>query len=146
MTALHSAKPLDPTELPDRDPRRPGLTKDAALVSDLLKLLLKIRSKETGVADYIGAFDVPGSKEATDVVQRGQLRWFGRDVKGRDVIDRISIESFNNEIAPVFVGVTAELAELPGSSTRSAAFTPSLSHSWNDAVEHEATERTEECT
>ena len=28
----------------------PGLTKDGALVSDLLKLLLKIRSKETGVA------------------------------------------------------------------------------------------------
>ena len=37
-------------ELPERDPKRPGLTKDAALVSDLLKLLLKIRSKETGVA------------------------------------------------------------------------------------------------
>ena len=36
--------------MPDREPRRPGLTKDAALVSDLLKLLLKIRSKETGVA------------------------------------------------------------------------------------------------
>ena len=29
---------------------RPGLTKDAALVSDLLKLLLKIRAKEAGVA------------------------------------------------------------------------------------------------
>ena len=36
--------------MPDREPRRPGLTKDAALVSDLLKLLLKIRAKETGVA------------------------------------------------------------------------------------------------
>ena len=48
--ALEAAKPLDGAELPDRDPKRPGLTKDAALVSDLLKLLLKIRSKETGVA------------------------------------------------------------------------------------------------
>ena len=36
--------------MPDREPRRPGLTKDAVLVSDLLKLLLKIRAKEAGVA------------------------------------------------------------------------------------------------
>ena len=43
-----AARPAD--ELPDREPRRPGLTKDGALVSDLLKLLLKIRAKETGVA------------------------------------------------------------------------------------------------
>src|SRR6478735_1659364 len=50
IAALASAKPLEPSELPERDPKRPGLTKDAALVSDLLKLLLKIRAKETGVA------------------------------------------------------------------------------------------------
>ena len=50
MSALASAKPLEPDEMPDREPRRPGLTKDGALVSDLLKLLLKIRAKEAGVA------------------------------------------------------------------------------------------------
>ena len=50
MNALQKAESLDADELPAREPRRPGLTKDAALVSDLLKLLLKIRSKETGVA------------------------------------------------------------------------------------------------
>ncbi len=50
MAALEAAKPLEPHELPDREPRRPGLTKDGALVSDLLKLLLKIRAKESGVA------------------------------------------------------------------------------------------------
>jgi ribonuclease D len=48
--AIESAAPLDQSEMPDREPKRPGLTKDAALVSDLLKLLLKIRAKETGVA------------------------------------------------------------------------------------------------
>ena len=37
-------------EMPDREPRRPGLTKEGVLVSDLLKLLLKIRAKEAGVA------------------------------------------------------------------------------------------------
>src|SRR5687768_1684743 len=50
MAAIQSAKPLEQDEMPDREPRRPGLTKDGALVSDLLKLLLKIRAKETGVA------------------------------------------------------------------------------------------------
>src|SRR4029079_17919356 len=50
MAALASAKPLTPDDMPAREPRRPGLTKDAVLVSDLLKLLLKIRSKESGVA------------------------------------------------------------------------------------------------
>src|SRR3954453_23320066 len=50
ISAIANAKPLDPSEPPDREPKRPGLTKDGVLVSDLLKLLLKIRSKETGVA------------------------------------------------------------------------------------------------
>ena len=50
MTALAKSKPLGADELPDREPRRPGLTKDGVLVGDLLKLLLKIRAKETGVA------------------------------------------------------------------------------------------------
>ena len=50
MNAIQKAAPLGPDELPDREPRRPGLTKDAVLVSDLLKLLLKIRAKEAGVA------------------------------------------------------------------------------------------------
>jgi ribonuclease D len=40
MAAIKGAKPLDQDELPDREPRRPGLTKEAALVGDLLKLLL----------------------------------------------------------------------------------------------------------
>src|SRR3954471_19091099 len=39
MTAIQKSKPLEGAEMPDRDPKRLGLTKDAALVSDLLKLL-----------------------------------------------------------------------------------------------------------
>ena len=50
MQALANAKPINPDELPQRDLKRPGLTKDSSLVSDLLKLLLKIRSRDTGVA------------------------------------------------------------------------------------------------
>jgi len=50
MQALANAKPINPDELPQSDLKRPGLTKDSSLVSDLLKLLLKIRSRDTGVA------------------------------------------------------------------------------------------------
>ncbi len=71
-------------------------------------------------ADYIGQFDVPGSKEAPELVQRGQLRWFSKEVMGRDVIERISIESFNNSVAPVFVGITGELAESAASKATSS--------------------------
>ena len=36
--------------MPAREAQRPGLSSEGALIADLLKLLLKIRSKETGVA------------------------------------------------------------------------------------------------
>ena len=36
MTALEGAQPLGVDELPERGPSRPGLTKDGALVADLL--------------------------------------------------------------------------------------------------------------
>src|SRR5207249_11455801 len=88
-------------------------------------------------ADYIGAFDVPGSKEAPDLVQRGQVRWFSKDVKGRDVIERISIESFNNEIAPAFVGMTAELSDQAGKpavASVPADDPPAFDIKWSEVV------------
>jgi ribonuclease D len=50
MAALGNATSLPADDLPARDDRKPGLGKDGALVADLLKLLLKIRAKETNVA------------------------------------------------------------------------------------------------
>jgi ribonuclease D len=93
MTALSNAKPLEPDELPDREPRRPGLTKDAALVSDLLKLLLKIRSKETGVAakliartDDLEAL-AAGVRKGLRILDGWRYEQFGKDaldlVEGR---------------------------------------------------------------
>src|SRR6476646_10881749 len=67
MGAIKDAKPLDHDEMPDREPRRPGLTKDAALVSDLLKLLLKIRAKESGVAARLIARSADLEALAADV-------------------------------------------------------------------------------
>jgi ribonuclease D len=93
IAAIEGAKPLDQSELPDRDPKRPGLTKDAALVSDLLKLLLKIRAKETGVAarliarsDELEAL-AAGVRKNLNIMQGWRYEQFGRDaldlVEGR---------------------------------------------------------------
>jgi ribonuclease D len=93
IAAIEAAKPLDQSELPDRDPKRPGLTKDAALVSDLLKLLLKIRAKETGVAarliarsDELEAL-AAGVRKNLNIMQGWRYEQFGRDaldlVEGR---------------------------------------------------------------
>ena len=93
MAALSKAEPLDAEELPAREPRRPGLTKDAALVSDLLKLLLKIRAKEAGVAakliarsDELEAL-AAGVRSDLNILSGWRFDEFGRDavdlVEGR---------------------------------------------------------------
>jgi ribonuclease D len=93
MSAVEAAKPLEPDEMPDREPRRPGLTKDAVLVSDLLKLLLKIRSKEAGVAPRLIARSddlealAAGVRKDLNILQGWRFDEFGRDaldlVEGR---------------------------------------------------------------
>ena len=93
MNAVEAAKPLEPDEMPDREPRRPGLTKDAVLVSDLLKLLLKIRAKETGVAPRLIARSddlealAAGVRKDLNILHGWRFDEFGRDaldlVEGR---------------------------------------------------------------
>ncbi len=93
IEALNSAEPLAPDEMPERGPKRPGLTKDAALVSDLLKLLLKIRAKETGVAPKLIARSddlealAAGVREDLPILGGWRFEQFGSDaldlVEGR---------------------------------------------------------------
>jgi ribonuclease D len=93
MAALESAQPLGPDDLPDREPRRPGLSKDAALVGDLLKLLLKIRAKESGVAPKLIARTdelellAGGVRKDLNILSGWRFEEFGRDaldlVEGR---------------------------------------------------------------
>jgi ribonuclease D len=93
MSAIESAKPLSQDEMPDREPKRPGLTKDAALVSDLLKLLLKIRAKESGVAARLIARSddlealAAGVRKNLNILQGWRYEQFGKDavdlVEGR---------------------------------------------------------------
>jgi len=93
MQAIEASSPLEPDEMPDREPRRPGLTKDGVLVADLLKLLLKIRSKETGVASKLIARSddlealAAGVRKDIKILSGWRFEEFGRDaldlVEGR---------------------------------------------------------------
>ena len=93
MAALDLAQPMGPDDLPSREPRHPGLTKDAALVSDLLKLLLKIRAKEVGVAARLIARSddlealAAGVRDRLGILSGWRFEQFGRDaldlVEGR---------------------------------------------------------------
>jgi len=93
MNALAKHQPLGRDEMPDREPRRPGLGKDGALVADLLKLLLKIRSRDINVAarliartDDIDAL-AAGVREGLSILEGWRYEQFGRDavdlVEGR---------------------------------------------------------------
>jgi ribonuclease D len=93
MAALDAAVPMDANEMPQRDDRKPGLGKDGALVADLLKLLLKIRSKEIDVASRLLARSedlealAAGTRDDLSILQGWRFDQFGRDaldlVEGR---------------------------------------------------------------
>ncbi len=93
IEALAHAEPLGPDELPPRDDRGPGLGREGALVADLLKLLLKIRAKESNVAPRLVARSeelellAAGRREGLAILEGWRFDEFGRDaldlVEGR---------------------------------------------------------------
>ena len=93
MAAIETARPLSDDEMPAREDRRPGLGKDGALVADLLKLLLKVRARDSDVAprliartDEIDAL-AAGQREGLAILQGWRCEVFGNDalalVEGR---------------------------------------------------------------
>ena len=90
------------------------------------------------IADYIGSgnnFDVPGSKAVPGLVRSGQVRYFSKNLKKSAMIDRIELESFNNEIAPTFVGLTVEQAEGPAKKiVQATAAGPKRTVAWGSGV------------
>jgi ribonuclease D len=87
IAALEAAEPMSADELPAREPQRPGLSSEGALIADLLKLLLKIRAKEAGVAPrlIVRADDL----ELLAAGQRkglGMLDGWRRDIFGADAL------------------------------------------------------------
>ena len=64
-------------------------------------------------ADYIGKYDVPGSKEVEGLVRRGQIRYFSKPLRNSGTISSITLESFDNKVAPVIAAITAEQSDKP---------------------------------
>ncbi len=93
LAAIAEAQPMSADEMPMRDDRRPGLGKEGSLVADLLKLLLKIRSRDINVAprllartDDLDAL-AAGVRENLSILNGWRFEQFGRDalalVEGR---------------------------------------------------------------
>lgn len=93
IRTLEQATPLPREEMPERDPKKPGLGKDGALVADLLKLLLKIRAKEIDVAPRLIARSddlemlAAGVRDDLSILKGWRFEQFGQDaldmVEGR---------------------------------------------------------------
>ncbi len=93
MAALSNAPPLSAELMPSREDRKPGLGKDGALVAEMLKLLLKIRAKESNVAPRLLARTddlellAAGVRDNLSILTGWRYDQFGRDaldlVEGR---------------------------------------------------------------
>jgi putative heme-binding domain-containing protein len=59
-------------------------------------------------ADWNGQPEVPGSKLVSGALTHGQVRAFSHDLARGGSIQSITLESFDNSVAPVFVAITAE--------------------------------------
>ena len=60
--------------------------------------------------------EVPGSKQIPDLLNHGQVRWFSKPLQHHAVIQKIALESFNNDVAPTLVAITAEVGEGGGTA------------------------------
>lgn len=130
MDALIAARPLSPAEMPPKSPRGPALGKEGALVADLLKLLLKIRSREIDVAARLLARSddlealAAGVRKNLPILEGWRFEQFGRDalalVEGRmafaiaDGRIKMTRTELAAEAEPVAdAAVAAALAEQP---------------------------------
>ena len=91
MAALADAEPLPDDEMPDKEGRGRGGGKQSKLVGDLLKLLLKIRSSELGVASRLiargGDLDrlAGGNRDGLELLDGWRYDVFGREAV--DLVD-----------------------------------------------------------
>jgi putative membrane-bound dehydrogenase-like protein len=64
-------------------------------------------------SDWVRRVDVRGSRFVPDILEkgaRGQVRWFTLRPRRKDaVIDRMTLESYDNTMAPTFLAMTADL-------------------------------------
>lgn len=127
MQAIADSKPLTDAELPPRAPRGAPLGKEGALVADLLKLLLKIRSREIDIAARLLARSddlealAAGQRKSLPILEGWRFEQFGRDalelvegklafavVKGKLKMAHIDDIAGNNDEPPASADVIAD--------------------------------------
>ena len=89
MAALENATPMTDAEMPPRTPRGAPLGKEGALVADLLKLLLKIRSREIDVAARLLARSEDLELLAAGVRELPLLEGWRYEQFGKDALDLV---------------------------------------------------------
>jgi ribonuclease D len=89
MKVLEKAPPLSPDEMPDKPRRGAPLGKEGALVADLLKLLLKIRSREIDVAARLLTRSDEMEALASGVRDLPVLQGWRYDVFGKDALELV---------------------------------------------------------
>jgi ribonuclease D len=89
MKVLAKAEPLPGDELPDRPKRGAPLGKEGALVADLLKLLLKIRTREIDVASRLLTRSDELEALAAGVRDLPVLQGWRYDIFGKDALDLV---------------------------------------------------------
>ena len=89
MKVLAKAEPLPSEELPEKPKRGAPLGKEGALVADLLKLLLKIRSREIDVASRLLTRSDELEALAAGVRELPVLQGWRYEIFGRDALDLV---------------------------------------------------------
>jgi ribonuclease D len=85
LSILVTAEPMSVEDMPVRDDKKPGLTKDGTLVADLLKLLLKIRARDANVASKLLARSeeleqlAAGQRDGLPMLEGWRFEQFGAD-------------------------------------------------------------------
>jgi ribonuclease D len=89
MKVLEATEPLGKDEMPDKPKRGAPLGKEGALVADLLKLLLKIRSREIDVASRLLTRSDEMEALAAGVRDLPILKGWRYEVFGREALDLV---------------------------------------------------------
>lgn len=89
MKVLEKAEPLTADEMPDKPKRGAPLGKEGALVADLLKLLLKIRTREIDVAARLLTRSDEMEALAAGVRKLPVLQGWRYEVFGRDALELV---------------------------------------------------------
>lgn len=82
------------------------------------------------IADYSGRVEVPGSEALENLDQLllngKQVRYFSKALSHRGMVESLTLASYGNELAPTFVGITAEVGEAAPAVAVSAPLPPTF--------------------